>query len=351
MERKLASIQKIVKIEPIEGADAIERATILGWQCVVKKGEFKPGDYCVYCEVDSLLPVKPEFEFLRKSCFNPRLNGFRIKTVKLRGQISQGIAFPMSVCQMQMSNPEGEGSEYLPEGWDVTELMGIRKYEPEIHASLRGDVKGVFPSFMPKTDETRIQSAPDVLTRHPGFTFIATEKMDGTSSTFYVKDGEFGVCGRNMEYKPTVENTYWEVAKKYELENKLKACGLNIAIQGEICGPGIQKNKYALSEFKLFVYHVFDLDSYKYLEHKAAKEFCRVAGLEMVPTVEENFTLEEKLPNIEAAVAFATGKSLVNPNIQREGVVVKSLIESTDPELGRLSFKVINPQFLLKYDE
>lgn len=346
-ERKLASIQRILKIEPIEGADAIERVTIKGWQCVVKKSEFKPNDLCVYCEVDSLLPVKPEFEFLRKSSFNSRLNGFRIKTVKLRGQISQGIVLPLSIKM----TAESDIVSLAAEGLDVTELLGIRKYEPEIHASLQGQVKGAFPSFIPKTDEERVQNVPDIASRHPGKTFVATEKLDGTSSTFYIKDGEFGVCGRNWELKDTEGNTYWAVAKKYEIEKKLRALGYNIAIQGEIIGPGIQKNKYALSEFKLFIYHVFDIDAYQYFDHIRAKDFCSANGFEMVPEVETNIMLTEKFPDVDSIVNYSIATSLLKKDVQREGVVIKSLHEGTDPELGRLSFKVINPQFLLKYEE
>lgn len=337
-ERKLASIQTIAKLEPIEGADAIERATILGWQCVVKKNEFKVGDQVVYCEVDSLLPIKPEFEFLRKSCFNPRLNGFRIRTIKLRGQISQGIAFPISIC-----------STLDPVGTDVTDVLGIRKYEPEIHSSLKGEVKGNFPSFIPKTDEERIQNVPDVLTRYPGEYFVATEKVDGTSATFYMKDKELGVCGRNYEYKSTVENTYWAVAKKYDLETKLRLVPYNVAVQGEIVGPGIQKNKYALSEFKFYLFSVFDVDIYRYLDHGSLVKFAQTYGFEVVPEVAR--LQLDSISTIEKAIAFSQDKSALNKNIQREGVVIKSLYEKTDPQLGRLSFKIINPNFLLKYEE
>ena len=344
MERKLASIQKIKEIHPIENADAIERAVVLGWNLVVKKGEFKPGDFCVYCEVDSLLPVREEFEFLRKSCFNSRLNGFRIKTVKLRGQISQGIAFPVKMFQDIYVKP-------FSEGMDVTEQLEIRKYEAEIPVSLGGEVKGSFPSFIPKTDEVRIQSVPDVLTRHDDHPCVVTEKMDGTSSTFYFYNGEFGFCGRNWEFKPTTENTYSEVAKKYDIEAKLRAHGKNVAIQGEIVGPQIQKNKYALSEHKLYVYHAFNIDDYEYFYHIGLENLCNELGLETVPVLERNFYINERIPTIDAAVEFSIGQSVVNKNIQREGVVVKTAIQGTDHEIGRLSFKIINPKFLLKYDE
>ena len=343
MERKLASIQKIVDINPIPNADAIERATVLGWNLVVKKGEFKPGDLCIYCEVDSLLPVKDEYEFLRKSCFNSRLNGFRIKTVKLRGQISQGIAFPVGILDIIPAS--------LEPGLDVTDVLDIRKYEAEIPTSLGGQVKGGFPSFIPKTDEIRIQSVPGVLERYDESTnFIATEKVDGTSVTYYFKDGEFGVCGRNWDLKESEENTYWQVARKYDIEEKMKVWNRNIAIQGEILGPGIQKNKYAFNEHKVFFFNVFNIDSYTFYDHMRAGDLLYAIGLEKVPVVARNVYLPEVMPTMEAAVEFSIGKSLLN-DIQREGVVLRPYVEQSDHELGRLSFKIINPKFLLKYDE
>jgi len=203
--RKLATIQKIKSLEPIPDADKIEKATVLGWQLVVKKGEFKVGDYCVYCEIDSVLPERPEFEFLR-----PRK--FRIRTVKMRGQVSQGIAFPIS------SIKELQGVE-IKEGMDVTDLI---------------KVKGGFPGFIPKTDEMRIQSVPDVLTRpeNKGKRCYITEKVDGTSATYYIRDGQFGVCSRNLELLETEDNIHWMVARQHDIEAKLRKLNRNMAVQG-----------------------------------------------------------------------------------------------------------------------
>ena len=191
--RKLASIQKVIDIKPIEGADRIEVATILGWQLVVKKGEFKIGDYCVYCEIDSILPDKPQFEFLRKK-------KFRIKTMKMRGQISQGIAFPLSILGDEtnigfhinniISNTD---FEEMCLGQDITEELGITKYELPIPANMAGKVKGNFPSFIPKTSETRIQNIPYILEKYKGTHCYISEKLDGTSVTYYLKDDIFGV--------------------------------------------------------------------------------------------------------------------------------------------------------------
>src|SRR5262245_43323399 len=191
--RKLASIQVVNAAEPIPNADAIERTRVLGWWVVVKKGEVRPGDKVVYCEIDSLLPERPEFEFLRPSSFKPARDdlpaGFRIKTVKLRGQVSQGICFPLSIL------PPGAPTD---EGADVTELLAVRKWEPPLPVGMGGRVKGGFPGFLPKTDETRVQVLEAALCRHRGKTFYVTEKLDGTSFTAFLRQGEFGICSRNL---------------------------------------------------------------------------------------------------------------------------------------------------------
>jgi len=349
MERKLASIQKIKNIKNIEGADNIQVADVLGWHVVIRKDEMTDGGFIVYFEVDSLLPVKEQYEFLRKSCFNSRLNGFRIKTIKLRGQISQGLAIPVKDVFGKLDMLD------LKEDLDVTEILGVRKYEVEIPVTLSGAAKGNFPSFIQKTDEMRIQSIPELLNRYNGIPFVVTEKLDGTSTTYYVKDGEFGFCSRNWEFKPDVDNTYAQIAKKYEIEEKLKkyislSSVANIAIQGEIIGPSIQKNRYALSEHMFLIYHVFNIDEHKYFHHIALESFCAEAGLlEYVPVLARNFYLDEY--TVDSIVEYSIGKSLINKDIQKEGIVIKSALEKKDPDIGRLSFKVINPKYLLKYEE
>lgn len=326
--RKLASIQKIKDLQPIAGADLIERATVLGWHLVVKKGEFNVGDYCIYCEVDSILPEIPEFEFLR-----PR--HFRIKTVRMRGQISQGIAFPVSLLPN------------LPpkEGMDVTELLGVLKYEPPVLIRMGGQAKGAFPGFIPKTDETCIQSVPDVLIRAEGTECYISEKLDGTSATYYMRDGEFGVCSRNLDLRETEKNIHWRLARQEDMENKLQ--GHNIALQGEIIGPGVQGNKYKLPNHELRVFNVFDIDRYEYYSYDELVAFIAEVGLTGVPLL-GICTLGEN--DVDGLVALAEAKSVVNPKSHREGIVIRSLVEQRDPELGRLSFKVINPKFLLKYE-
>ncbi|MDP3434361.1 MAG: RNA ligase (ATP), partial [Bacteroidota bacterium] len=168
--RKLASVQKIKALEPIENADAIEKATVLGWQLVVKKGEFRVGDLAVYCEVDCLMPDKPVFEFLK-----PR--GMRVRTIRLRGQVSQGICFPLSILPADFE---------IVEDADCTEVLGIEKYEPPMPACLAGIAKGKFPSFIPKTDETRVQVLQHVLDKYKGTKCYVTEKVDGSSGTYFI---------------------------------------------------------------------------------------------------------------------------------------------------------------------
>src|SRR4051812_30954836 len=246
--RKLASIQTVNAVEPIPGADAIEKIRVLGWWVVVKKGEHKPGDKLVYCEIDSLLPERPEFEFLRANSFKPAQidpagatvlpAGFRIKTVRLRGQVSQGICSPLSLL------PPGAPTD---EGADVTEALGILKWEPPLPVGMGGKVKGPFPGFLPKTDETRVQVLEPVLERNRGKLFYVTEKLDGTSFTAFIRQGEFGICSRNLWMDEADEsNVLVRVSKGMRLEEKLKAArerlGIDLAIQAEVIGPGIQKN-------------------------------------------------------------------------------------------------------------
>jgi RNA ligase (TIGR02306 family) len=351
--RKLASIQAVSLAEPIPNADAIERIRVLGWWVVVKKGEFQVGDTVVYCEVDSLLPERSEFEFLRTSSFKPAVidgetvvqrAGFRIKTVKLRGQVSQGICFPLSIL------PPGAPSET---GADVTAFLDIIKYEPPLPVGMGGKVKGGFPDFLGKTDEIRVQVLEPVLARHRGKPFYVTEKLDGTSCTVFLKGDEFGVCSRNLWMDESDEtNILVRLAKRLDLPARLRKIsqrlGVAVAIQGEAIGPGIQKNRYELATIELHVFNLVDLDSGRLVDLAATTDVLAAVGLSMVPYLGE-IVLDH---SVDQLVEFSIGKSLLNPRLQREGVVLRPLSEEYDPDVGgRLSFKVINPQFLLKYDE
>lgn len=338
MTRHLATIQTIMALDPIPDADAIEVAQVLGWHVVVKKGEHQVGDRVVYVETDSLLPKdNPEFDFLVSS-------NWRVKTRKMRGQVSQGICFPLSVLLSKYASEDD-----IEVGEDVTDALGIIKYEPPIPACLSGSMKGRFPSFVPQTDEERVQRLEDLLRQYEGTECVATEKLDGTSCTMYLKDGEFGVAGRTIEYLETEGNTYWQMARKYNVEKILRSLPSPCAVQGEIIGDGIQGNKYKLSknERRFYIFNIFDINTYNYWHHDAVQVLCESRGLLSVDEVWRGTITSD----IDALVEMSQGQSLLNPQIRREGIVFRPIEEIDDRLFGRVSFKAINPDFLLKYDE
>jgi RNA ligase (TIGR02306 family) len=337
--RKLASVQKILVLEPIEGADAIEKATVLGWQLVVKKGEFNVGDLCVYCEIDCLMPEKPVFEFLRQ-------RNFRIRTIRLRGQVSQGICFPLSILPEDFE---------VVEDADCSDVLGITKYEPPIPASLAGLMKGAFPSFIPKTDETRVQVLQKLLDKYKGERCFITEKLDGSSATFYWNDGEFGVCSRNLELVEDNENTFWKVANELNIKQKLSVLGRNIALQGELVGEGIQGNKLNIKGHTVFFFNLFDIENRNYASLNDFQLIMNELDLKIAPILDDNFVLDN---DIQQLVEMAKIKSVINPVAWAEGIVIRLLVEQKDRNFlsdlgnhGRVSFKAINPEFLLKYGE
>ena len=327
--RKLATVRSISKIEPIENADRIELATVDGWKCVVKAGEFSPGDSVIYCEIDSFLPVRPEFEFLRKSSFKRMgdSEGFRLRTVKLRGQISQGLLLPLSTL-----------SRDAEVGEEVTEELGIVKYEPPIPACLTGEVLGGFPASVSKTDEERIQNLADEYDSYRGKTFYVSEKLDGTSMTAFW-DESLGVCGRNWQYARSEKNSYWQQCEKLQLADKLKSLGRRIALQGELVGPGIQGNRYKLKVQTWFLFNAYDIDSSAYIEKDEFSALCDELGLSTVPFVETREVPE----SIDEILEIAEGKSVLNASTDREGLVwVHGSGQS------RVSFKTISNRFLEK---
>lgn len=337
MERKLASIRRIKNIEEIPHADKIELAKVDGWKVVVAKDVgHKVGDLVIYCEIDSFLPIKEEFEFLRKSSYKKMSDGtegFRLKTIKLRGQISQGLILPLK--ELQLPN-----KELLEVGMDVSKELGIVKYEPPIPAELAGKVKGLFPSFIPKTDEERIQNFTNeydgwrLQSKHQ---FYETEKLDGSSSTFYINNGEFGVCSRNLELLETEGNTFWKVARELDLENKMKSLGRNIALQGELIGEGIQGNPYKIKGQTVKFYTGFEIDKFERLPLSEFISLISSLDLQSVPILNDRFLLPE---TIDEMLLHAEAKSVLNPDTEREGVVVRSID-------GTISFKAISNKFLL----
>ena len=333
MERKLASIQIVKEVRPIDGADAIEVVRINNWDVVSKKGEYKVGDFCIYCEIDSFLPIKEEFEFLRKTSYKKMSDGtegFRLRTIRLRGQLSQGLLLPIHVLPI---------GELVSEGMDVTEMLGIIKYEPPIPAELNGKVKGMFPSFIRKTDEERIQNLSKEYDefKSNGNDFYVTEKLDGTSATFYFKDGEFGICSRNLELLESDSNTYWKVAKDLKLKELLGGLGYNICVQGELIGEGIQSNPYKIKGQTVKFFNGFNIDTQRNIPFNSFVLLMEQLELDTVPILDYEF----KLPNtIDELLSFADNKSQLNGNFDREGIVIRSYDR-------KISFKVISNKFLL----
>lgn len=393
MTRKLASIQKILNIRPIEGADKIEVATILGWECIVMKNEFKVGDLVCYFEIDSLIPLEEKFKFLEKFCATKKNDddsiGYRIKTIRMRKQISQGLVLPCSI----LVNEDKETIS-VEEGMDVTDYLGVKLYQPPIPATMKGLVKGNFPSFIPKTDETRVQLLQNVLTRNKGTKCYITEKIDGTSVTFYLKrceecngtgktkettteDGtpattlcgvckatgfRFGVCSRNLELIETEENLYWKTAREFQIEERMRGLSITsilgkeegFAIQGEIYGTNIQNNPLKIADKRLAIFNVFDITRYSYYDYEGFRLIVDRLGLNTVPILNENYIIND---NINELVELSKGKSVINKERLREGIVIRPLTEKVDLQMssgfgnGRFSFKVINPDYLIEVEQ
>jgi RNA ligase (TIGR02306 family) len=337
MDRKLASIRVVKDVQPIEGADNIVKVLIDGWQCVAQKGQFAPGELCVYFEIDSFLPIRPEFEFLRKSCYRKmrEQEGFRLRTIKLRGTLSQGLVLPLEALGFGYnSDPQRIGP--CIEGQDVTLVLGVTKWEPPIPAQLVGLVKGNFPSFIRKTDQERVQNIWDDI-KHVPDTFEVTVKLDGTSCTYYLYNGEFGVCSRNMDLKESEGNTYWKVARQNKIEELLRAYGKNIALQGEIIGEGIQGNPEGIKGQDFYLFDIWDIDAQAYLRPPTRSELYKhnFSSLNHVTVVYFNFNLNDY--TLDELLGCANGPSL---NSKIEGIVFKS-------NDSNLTFKVISNEYLL----
>jgi RNA ligase (TIGR02306 family) len=331
--RKLAKIVEIDALLPIEGADAIECAVVGGWKVVTKKGEYKVGSRAVYCEIDSWIPHKLA-PFLSKGK-EPRefegIQGERLRTIKLRGQLSQGLLLNLDDV-IPWTN-----SYQLDE--DVSEVLGIIKWEKPINAQLAGICKGNFPTAIPKTDQERVQNLTKEIAVAQGSVYEVTEKLEGSSMTCYLIAGEFGVCSRNMDLKRDENNSFWQVAIRNDIENLMRQRGDNIAIQGELIGPGIQGNIYKLSKPELYVFDIYDIQEGSYITPDLRRAIITGMGLNHVPVLESNFKLET---DVEGLLTKAEGHSVLGDitGPEREGLVFKQVN-------GGMTFKAISNKYLL----
>jgi len=375
-KRKLASIQKIAAISPIEGADKIQVAMIEGFFCVIRKDEFKVGDLVVYISTDSILPERPEFEFMRE-------RKFRVKTIKLRGQVSEGLVFPLTILPADiLVFPKNSNTQSGLEGMDVTTLIGIKKHDPQIQeekalaeqALSKSKINKFFmnfrlyrfiyfrlhrknkgwPVWIPHTDEERIEVCLGILKNRPNSEWYITEKIDGASGSFFIatkkiwgiKKLQFGVCSRNIRLSKPDNSAYWKMAQKYDMEKKLLALKKSgIVLQGECMGGKIQGNKYQLKEPDFFVFNVID-NGTKYSLEKMV-EFCKEHGFKTVPIISDSWIFKgdgrTSQDIIKEITDMSIGRSKLNSDIWREGIVVRL---KSNPNI---SYKKINPEFSLKY--
>jgi RNA ligase (TIGR02306 family) len=335
--RKMATIRRINAIDPIAGADAIEVATVDGWKVVIKKGEFKVGDRAVYCEIDCWIPTKLA-PFLSKGK-EPReymgVKGERLRTVKLRGQLSQGLLLNLDdVLSFTNSFKDGD---------DVSEVLNIGKWEMQVPAQLAGQVKGNFPTAIPKTDQERVQNLIEEINLAVilGHQFEVTEKLEGSSMTVYLIDGEFGVCSRNLDLKETEGNAFWSTARKDRIEEKLRNNGINnIAIQGELVGPGVQGNIYKLIKPEFRVFDVYDIENGCYLNPDIRRKLIKDLDLLHVPVLLVDKDLG--VGSIDEILQWAEGLSVMGDitGPQREGLVFKQTN-------GGMTFKAVSNSYLI----
>jgi RNA ligase (TIGR02306 family) len=337
--RKMATVRQVDAVNPIPDADAIEVATVGGWRVVIKKGEFKPGDLAVYCEIDSWIPndLAP---FLSKGT-EPRVYndvaGERLRTVKLRGQVSQGLLLSRYIALDKV----GE----ISEGMDVSELLNIQKWEAPIPAQLAGEVRGVFPGFIPKTDQERIQNLTAEFAdwTERKLHWEVTEKLDGSSMTVYVFDEDEGVCSRNLNLRETEGNSLWTVARRNDLIGKIRSTGQNLAFQGELIGEGIQGNPYKIRGQEFYLFDIYDIGAGRYLTPLERQALAARLRVLCVPTVAAHANPYDTLGIVDIVqmLKFAEGKSTLMNTTEREGLVFKCHEEA-------VSFKAISNKFLLK---
>ena len=319
----LATIQRIREIKVHPNAENLELATVLGWTIVIKKGEYKQGDLTIYIVIDTIVPETPVFEFLRNK-------HFRIKPLRLRGESSAGIVFPLTILpsfefDSAFGGPvcsDGTGARLsITEGLDVTDIIGIKKYEKQMPPELAGQAFGSMPGFLIITDEDNLRSYPDAVPEMYGRPYYITRKDDGCSGTFFVRGGEFGVTSRRIHLKDSESNGFWKMARKYEVEKALRDAfpGQSYALQGEVCGPGIQKNKLGLKELEFHLFNIFDIVGRSYLDYAKLIEFTSKYNIPMVTVIGEGtafgYTLEE-LVKLATEQKYPTGGPA-------EGIVIR----------------------------
>lgn len=307
--RELKTLRTISNLTPIPNADRIETAHIDGWTVIVKKGEFKIGDKCIFFEVDSWLPDIEPFSFLKTTTWRG-MPGHRIKTMKMKGQLSQGLALPVT---------------------DAVWGTDVKLWEEDVPVQLTGQIKGTFPPFLVKTDQERIQNIYDTIDKDADYE--VTVKVDGTSLTVYNYNG-IGVCSRNLELKlDDTDNLYVKYAQE------LFGVPDGYAVQAEIAGPGINGNRAGLSEIGVYIFDVYDIQEQRYITpaERLSMRFHTLVGVKHCPILKLG---KWPLSTLDVALASADGTGLTDA--PREGIVLKRFD-------GMASFKIISNEYLLKW--
>lgn len=349
--RKLATIERITELLPHPNADRLEIAKVRDWRVVVQKDAYHLGQFVVYFEIDSFIPRgESQYEFLAKSSLrrHPTLgDGYRIKTIKLRGEFSQGLILPMTEFPKEFvqdfidgnwSYADGSEGWILPET-DVTELLKVQKWEPPLAPCLAGISAGFFPSdLVPKTDQERIQNIHRRdREKYGNDTFEVTQKMDGSSCTFILDDGKLRVCSRNLELIETEDNSFWQMARELKLSDLLIYSDIRMAFQGELCGPGIQKNPHNLKKLEFFLFDVYLIGEKNYL---ASDQRVILVG------IMNRLGIDIKhAPVLGEEVGIPSMEDLSGREIEGEGLVFKS------KQNPHFSFKYISPKYLLKHED
>lgn len=385
-KRKLASVMVIDEVFPIPNADKLELVRLDGWKAVVQKDKFKVGDKVVYVETDSLLPIdKEEFNFMEQ-------RKFRVKQIKLRGQISDGLVFQMNELISYKLNPKK-----YDVGDDLTDVLGIKHYQklaeeqsvknPKVKKKgfkwywynfkvkliemFLGNIGalGPWPGYCPKSDEPQIRHVYNTIKhRYLGTKCEVREKLHGKSVSIYFYNGKSGVCSRNYELicrdkqESGIKNQlgqwlakkldvkivdsssddYWVFVKENKVIEKVKSVygDMNIAIQLELCGPNINGNMYKFDKLRGFVFNVWDIDNKKYWNGNQVDEFCNKTGLERVPFL-GYIDLHDDL---DKYISDCSVRSTMGDCVM-EGHVIRPIEEINDPNIGRLSFKCISPLY------
>ena len=335
----LAQIVKVLSLDSIPNANSIELAHVLGWQCVVKKDEFKIGDLAIYFAIDSILDPNNE-----NSKF---LDGKRLKTRMILSTLSQGLLTPLHWLKSYQDNINN-----LKEGDNVTNIMKVKKYvfNEELKLYNQHDEsipkKITFPEYVPKTDENRVQNVPKVLRDIVGKEIVITRKEDGTSTTYIYYNGNFLICGRNQchDEKNGSNKHYYEIEARHKIGENMKILGRNIAIQGEIVGPKINGNRLKLRDIEYRVFNIWDIDEQYYLIWEEVEEITSKLNLNTVPVIFKG-VMGVDLGSVNNLLKLAESLEYT-PGNPAEGIVVKTNYKKEQP---RHSFKVISNKFLLNY--